>query len=78
MATLSFVPKNVFEAKPEKSIRAAVVLVGEIEELETYAEVHNLSWITKTGLHKSGLTDRFLLHYGGYWADSVGNVFIPV
>ena len=54
MPTLSFVPKGIFEAKPEKSIRSAIVLVGEIEELEAYAEVHNLSWIKKNGLHKSG------------------------
>jgi hypothetical protein len=78
MALLNFVPVAVFKARPGTSVRTSIVLDGTMEELETYAEVHNLAWVKHNNfINKSGLTDRFLLQYGGYWTDSVGNVFLP-
>ncbi len=77
MALLNFVPVAVFKARPGTSVRTLPVLDGTMEEIEDYAGVYRLTWIKSNYLDKSGLTDRFLLQYGGYWVDSVGNVFIP-
>jgi len=75
MAALSFVPAIVFNAKMSDLVRTSPVLDGSMEALKYYAEMHNLTWVNDN--KKSGITDRFLLQYGGYWFDSVGNVFIP-